>query len=114
MLSTAVSLLKTKYRHRIAIKPSTQDEHGNKLHYHHGDNKLAMYPRHITEEKTRGYHLLNVGMDYENVIGNYDYTLSLRANNLLNQKVYIHNSFLPHVPQMGHNVVMSLAVKFWF
>ena len=57
----------------------------------------------MPEDSTRGYHLVNAGIRYKNRIGKADYTLSLDGNNLLNQKIYIHNSYLPYVPQMGCN-----------
>lgn len=70
----------------------------------------------IPEEATSGYSLLNVGVDYKNTWHNgkhpLDYTVSLRANNLLNEDIYVHNSFLPFVPQMGRNVSLGLNVLF--
>ncbi|WP_172462007.1 TonB-dependent receptor [Moraxella caprae] len=53
-----------------------------------------------------------MALDHHNHWGNLDYTLSLRANNVLDEKVYIHNSFLPFVPQMGRNFSLSATVKF--
>ena len=96
----------------IAIKPSDTDDNGKKRQYDNPANTKVMYPRHIHENKTAGYNLLNIGVDYQNTLGNYDYTLSLRANNLLNEKIYIHNSFLPFVPQMGRNATISATIKF--
>ncbi|MCC3344703.1 TonB-dependent receptor [Psychrobacter sanguinis] len=70
----------------------------------------------IPEEATSGYSLLNVGVDYKNTWHNgkhpLDYTVSLRANNLLNEDIYVHNSFLPFVPQMGRNVSLGFNVLF--
>ena len=94
----------------IAIKPLEYDEDGTKRQY--DNNSLLMQPRMITENKTEGYNLLNLGADYASAYGNFDYTLSLRANNLLDEKIYIHNSFLPYVPQMGRNFTLGLNVKF--
>lgn len=94
----------------IAIKPLEYDEDGNKLQYE--NNSLLMKPRFVTENKTEGYNLLNLGADYESNYRNIDYTLSIRANNVLDEKVYIHNSFLPYVPQMGRNFTLGLNVKF--
>lgn len=68
--------------------------------------------KYVHENATQGYHLLNAGIDYNNTFASTDYTLSLRANNLLNEKVYIHNSFLPYVPQMGRNISISFNMKF--
>ncbi|OBX63314.1 TonB-dependent receptor [Moraxella lacunata] len=91
----------------IAIKP----DYG-KMSYNNSENPLTMQARTITENVTKGYNLLNLGLDYHNHWGNLDYTLSLRANNVLDEKVYIHNSFLPFVPQMGRNFSLSATVKF--
>ncbi|SUD90543.1 TonB-dependent receptor [Psychrobacter phenylpyruvicus] len=70
----------------------------------------------VPEDSTSGYSLLNVGVDYKNTWDNakhpVDYTLSLRANNLLDEYIYVHNSFLPYVPQMGRNFMLSLNVEF--
>lgn len=68
--------------------------------------------RQVPEDATKGYQLLNVGVDYHQTLGKTDYTLSLRANNLLNEKIYVHNSFLPYVPQMGRNVSLALTWQF--
>ncbi|PNK59829.1 TonB-dependent receptor [Psychrobacter sp. FDAARGOS_221] len=94
----------------IAIKPIEYTENGEKKQYN--NNSLLMQPRYVTENKTAGYNLLNLGADYESSYGNFDYTLSLRANNILDEKIYIHNSFLPYVPQMGRNFTLGLNVKF--
>ena len=105
---------------RFAIKPQFKQPEGCQRHESHcrisdygGDNNpLMMQPRYITENKTAGYNLLNVGLDYNNAYRNIDYTLSIRANNLLNEQIYIHNSFLPFVPQMGRNLTLGLTAKF--
>lgn len=46
--------------------------------------KLKTYQ--IPEDPTKGYTMLNLGVNYHNTRGNVDYTVSLNANNLLNQK----------------------------
>lgn len=66
----------------------------------------------IQEDATKGYNLLNMGLDYHNYFKGLQYTVSLNANNLLNEKVYIHNSFLPFVPQQGRNFSLALTTKF--
>lgn len=66
----------------------------------------------IPEDKTQGYTMVNLGVNYRNYWRNMDYTLSFNANNLLNEKVYIHNSYLPYVPQMGRNFGLGLTVKY--
>lgn len=66
----------------------------------------------ISEDKTRGYHMLNLGVAYSKKTAWGGYRLSLDANNLLNQKVYVHNSFLPYVPQPGRNFMFGVNVEF--
>lgn len=72
-----------------------------------GQNRISKL-----ESATASYDMLNLGLGYHNHWGNVDYTLSLRANNVLDEKVYIHNSFLPFVPQMGRNFSLSANFKF--
>lgn len=104
----------------IAIKPEFRRPEGCERidsdcvvsEYGSENNPLTMQPRYVVENKTAGYNLLNLGVDYNNVYKNVDYTLSLRANNLLNEQIYVHNSFLPFVPQMGRNVTLGLTTKF--
>lgn len=73
-------------------------------------NRLNTFP--IEEDATRGYNLLNAGIHYHKHSGKLDYTLTLQANNLLNQKIYSHTSYLPYVPQMGRNVMLGVNVNF--
>ncbi|MDH2999121.1 hypothetical protein A1D22_04490 [Pasteurellaceae bacterium LFhippo2] len=64
------------------------------------------------ESVTKGYNLVNAGITYENKWKELDYTLSLTANNLLNESVYIHSSYHSFVPQVGRNFILGLDVKF--
>ncbi|MDO1509120.1 MULTISPECIES: TonB-dependent receptor [unclassified Neisseria] len=73
-------------------------------------SKLVPVP--ILEDATKGYHLVNAGISYRNKLGKSKYTVSLNGNNLLNEKVYIHNSYLPYVPQMGRNFVFNFNLQF--
>ena len=73
-------------------------------------NRLNTFPVH--EDKTKGYHLLNAGIAYDKKTKWGSYQLSLNGNNLLNQKIYIHNSYLPYVPQPGRNFIFGVNVKF--
>lgn len=75
-----------------------------------GEQRLYATP--ITEDRTEGYRLFNAGLAYHHRIGKADYKLSLDAFNLLNQKIYIHNSHLPYVPQPGRNFVFGVNVSF--
>lgn len=72
--------------------------------------KLNIYP--IPEDKTAGYTMLNLGVDYKNQFKDMEYKISFNANNLLDEKVYIHNSYLPYVPQMGRNLSLAVQLKF--
>lgn len=73
-------------------------------------NTLNTFP--IYEDATKGYHLLNLGLHYHGHLPYADYTITLQGNNLLNQKIYSHTSFLPYVPQMGRNFVLGVNVNF--
>lgn len=100
---------------RVAAQNRTSQSIASKYysecpHHDHADSRLC--PIYINEDATLGYHLLNLGLDHHRRIGNTDTTWSLRANNLLNEKIYVHNSFLPFVPQQGRNVSLSVNVKF--
>ncbi|WP_323843592.1 TonB-dependent receptor [Moraxella sp. Pampa] len=79
-------------------------------HHQYGNERLC--PIFIQEDATKGYNLLNLGLDYHRRIGNTDTTWSIRGNNLLNEKIYIHNSFLPFVPQQGRNISLAAEMKF--
>lgn len=76
------------------------------------NDELPLIKKDIHESATDGYHLLNLGVNYQRNWGKVDYTISLSANNILNQKIYTHTSFLPYVPQMGRNYVLGIGVKF--
>ncbi|MCL1623991.1 TonB-dependent receptor [Moraxella sp. Tifton1] len=70
-------------------------------------NKVSKF-----EAPTKGHHLLNVGVNYQNHQGNLDYSMFFNANNLLNQKIYAHETFLSYIPQMGRNFNVGVSVKF--
>lgn len=106
--STATIAIRPDLRTPTGCEPSQPD---CKILSYYGNN-LPMQPRYVTENKTQGYTLLNLGVDYKNAYKGLDYTVSLRANNLLNQQIYIHNSFLPFVPQMGRNFSLALSTTF--
>ncbi|MDO4434489.1 MAG: TonB-dependent receptor [Alysiella sp.] len=73
-------------------------------------NTLNTFP--IQEDTTRGYHLLNAGLTYHKHIGNTEFSVTLQGNNLFNQKIYTHTSYLPYVPQMGRNFVLGVNITF--
>ncbi|MDO4441438.1 MAG: TonB-dependent receptor [Moraxella sp.] len=64
------------------------------------------------ENATNGHHLLNLGLTYQGSRGDVDYSVFFKANNLLDQKVYAHETFLPYIPQMGRNFSIGATVKF--
>lgn len=87
------------------------DDHwsGNAEFYHvFQQDKISAY-----EYETPSYNMLNLGVAYT---GQYnavqEYRIFLNANNLLDQQVYQHASFLPQLPQMGRNFVMGVDFKF--
>lgn len=87
------------------------DDHwsGSAEYYHvFQQGKIAAY-----ETDSRSYNMLNLGVAYS---GNYsnvsDYRVFLNANNLLDDQVYQHASFLSTIPQVGRN--FSVGVNFSF
>lgn len=64
------------------------------------------------ESPTHGYHLLDFGLSYRNKLGKSNYKATFNANNLLNQKIYIHSSYHSYVPQIGRNFSVGLNVEF--
>ena len=87
------------------------DDHwsGSAEYYHvFQQDKIAAY-----ETDSQSYNMLNLGVAYS---GNYsnvsDYRVFLNANNLLDDQVYQHASFLSTIPQVGRN--FSVGVNFNF
>ncbi|TCM68128.1 iron complex outermembrane receptor protein [Acinetobacter calcoaceticus] len=69
------------------------------------------------ESATDGYNMLNLGLSYTGTgAGKYkaaqEYRVFFNANNLLDQQVYQHASFLPQIPQMGRNFMMGVNLNF--
>ena len=82
---------------------------GSAEYYHvFQQDKIAAY-----ETDSQSYNMLNLGVAYS---GNYsnvsDYRVFLNANNLLDDQVYQHASFLSTIPQVGRN--FSVGVNFSF
>jgi iron complex outermembrane recepter protein len=65
------------------------------------------------EDETKGYNMVNVGFAYA---GKYaaenDYRVYFKANNLLDEEVYQHASFLSQIPQVGRNFTVGLEFQF--
>lgn len=65
------------------------------------------------EQDTPGYDMVNLGIAYKAKYGkNSDYRVYFNANNLLDQVVYQHASFLANIPQVGRN--FTVGVEFGF
>ncbi|CAB1217390.1 zinc piracy TonB-dependent receptor ZnuD [Acinetobacter bouvetii] len=87
------------------------DDHWSGLaEYYHvfNQDKIASY-----ERETDGYNMLNLGLSYA---GQYakqnDYRVYFKANNLLDEQVYSHASFLSNIPQVGRNFTVGLEFGF--
>ena len=86
------------------------DDWSGSAEYYHvfQQDKIAAY-----ETDSQSYNMLNLGVAYS---GNYsnvsDYRVFLNANNLLDDQVYQHASFLSTIPQVGRN--FSVGVNFSF
>ena len=82
---------------------------GSAEYYHvFNQDKIASY-----ETQTQGYNMVNVGVSYAGQINDRnDYRVFLNANNLLDDQVYSHASFLSNIPQMGRN--FSVGIDFGF
>lgn len=87
------------------------DDHWSGLaEYYHvfNQDEIASY-----EQETDGYNMVNVGVSYAGQYAkNNDYRVYFKANNLLDQQVYSHASFLSNIPQVGRN--FSLGLEFGF
>ena len=65
------------------------------------------------EDKTPGYNMVNLGLSYRNSFAKAtDYTLYVKANNLLDDVIYQHASFSADIPQMGRNFTVGVDFKY--
>lgn len=66
------------------------------------------------EEKTPGYHLLNLALGTELDWNNRSVSFSLQIQNLLNRKYFNHTSYyrLINVPEPGRNLVLGIYIPF--
>lgn len=87
------------------------DDHWSGLaEYYHvfNQDKIASY-----EHETDGYNMVNVGVSYAGQYAkNNDYRVYFKANNLLDDQVYSHASFLSNIPQVGRNFTVGLEFGF--
>jgi iron complex outermembrane receptor protein len=57
--------------------------------------------------------MVNVGLAYKYPMSNQqEAKIFFKANNLLDEKVYNHTSFLANIPQIGRNFVIGMDYKF--
>ena len=82
---------------------------GTAEYYHvFEQDRIASY-----ETETEGYNMVNLGFAYNGqyMQGN-DYRVYFKANNLLDETVYSHTSFLSTIPQVGRNFTVGLDFSF--
>lgn len=71
-------------------------------------DKIAVY-----ETETDGYNMVNLGLAYAARLSDKtDYRVYAKANNLLDETVYNHATFLSTLPQMGRNFTVGLEFGF--
>lgn len=82
---------------------------GSAEYYHvFQQDKIAAY-----ETDTQSYNMLNLGVAYSGQYSNVgDYRVFLNANNLLDDQVYQHASFLSTIPQVGRNFTVGVNFNF--
>ncbi|MCL6246218.1 MULTISPECIES: zinc piracy TonB-dependent receptor ZnuD [Acinetobacter] len=65
------------------------------------------------ERETDGYNMVNLGVAYSGQLKDKnDYRVYFKANNLLDEDVYSHTSFLANIPQVGRNFTVGLEFGF--
>jgi len=71
-------------------------------------DKFASY-----EQETKGYNMVNLGVAYQYPLANkQEAKVFFKANNLLDERIYEHTSFLSNIPQIGRNFVIGMDYKF--
>mgnify|MGYP002713865712 FL=1 len=82
---------------------------GSAEYYHvFNQDKITAY-----ETETQGYNMLNLGVAYSGQYSNLgDYRVFLNANNLLDDQIYQHASFLSTIPQVGRNFTVGVNFNF--
>lgn len=92
------------------FKADFGDGYSATAEYYHVFNQddIANY-----ETATKGYNMLNLGLAYTGQVNlKTGYRLYAQANNLLDAKVYQHESFLANVPQVGRNFTVGVDFNF--
>lgn len=86
------------------------DQWSGSAEYYHAfkQDKISAF-----EQDTPSYNMVNLGLTYADKYGkDTDYKVYFKANNLLDQKVYQHASFLANIPQVGRNFTMGVEFNF--
>lgn len=82
---------------------------GHAEYYHvFKQNNIAEF-----EDETPGYNMVNLGISYSDSFAkNRDYRVYFNANNLLDDTVLQHASFLANIPQVGRNFTVGVDFKY--
>ena len=92
------------------INADFDDHWSGSAEYSHvfNQDKLASF-----EQETQGYNMVNVGFAYKYPLSNKQQAkVFFNANNLLDENVYEHSSFLANIPHMGRNFVVGVDYQF--
>lgn len=92
------------------VNADFNDHWSGSAEYSHifNQDKYAPY-----EQETKGYNMVNVGVAYKYPFANkQEAKVYFNANNLLDETVYEHSSFLANIPQIGRNFVIGVDYKF--
>jgi len=91
------------------INANFTDKLSAELDYNHvfEQDRLSKF-----EHVTAGHNMINIGINYQTQLADMDTTFFMQGNNLLNEKVYAHESFLPKLPQMGRNISIGMTAEF--
>ena len=92
------------------VNANFSDTWSGTAEYYHvfEQDRIASY-----ETETEGYNMVNLGLAYNGqyMQGN-DYRVYFKANNLLDETIYSHTSFLSTIPQVGRNFTVGLDFSF--
>ena len=92
------------------INADFDDHWSGSAEYSHvfNQDKFAAY-----EHETQGYNMVNIGLAYKySLADRQEAKVFFNANNLLDEQVYEHSSFLANIPQIGRNFVIGVDYKF--
>ena len=92
------------------LKADFGEGYSGSAEYYHVFNQddIANY-----ETEGKSYNMLNLGLGYQGQLNQKaGYQLYAKANNLLDSKVYLHESFLSDVPQIGRNFTLGIDFNF--